>query len=114
MSKRSRDKGIYFMVSDGEHKQIEDNMKRAGIISMRVYLLKMALTGYVINLDLTGVDALTESLRNTNNNLNQLAKRANATGSIYRSDIENLRQQYDKLWECVREIITLLSEIVAL
>ena len=43
MSKRERDKGIYFMVSEKEREMIEDNMKRAGIISMRGYLLKMAL-----------------------------------------------------------------------
>ena len=97
MSKRERNKGIYFMVSEKEREMIEDNMKQTGIISMRAYLLKMALNGYIINLELTSVDELVKSLRNAHNNLNQIAKRLNATGHIYRADIEHLQEQYEKL-----------------
>ena len=112
MSQRERNKGIYFMVSDKERQQIEANMKRSGIISMRGYLLKMALNGYIINLDLTSVDALVESMRNMNNNLNQVAKRLNAAGHIYQADIEHLQEQCEKLWDGVREILSSVAKLI--
>ena len=111
MSKRERNKGIYFMVSDKEREMIEANMKRAGIISMRAYLLKMALNGYIIHLELESVDELVKSMRNMNNNLNQVAKRLNATGHIYRVEIEHLQEQCEKLWDGVRKILSSVSKL---
>ena len=112
MSKRERNKGIYFMVSDKERQQIEDNMKRSGIISMRAYLLKMALNGYIINLELTSVDELVKSMRNMSNNLNQVAKRLNTTGHIYHVEIEHLQAECGKLWDGVREILLLITKLI--
>jgi len=100
------------MVSDKERQQIEANMKRSGIISMRAYLLKMALDGYVINLDLTSVNELVKSMRNMNNNLNQIAKRLNATGHIYSTDIDYLLEQCDKLWDGVREVLSSVAKLI--
>ena len=58
-------------------------MDELGIRSMGAYLRKMALDGYCIRLDLQDVKALVSLLRICSNNLNQYAKRANETGSIY-------------------------------
>ena len=56
---------------------------------------KMALDGYCIRLDLQDVKALVSLLRICSNNLNQYAKRANETGSIYRADIEDLQKRLE-------------------
>ena len=45
------------------------------------------------------------------NNLNQYAKKANETGSIYQRDIIDLKVRLDRLWENSREIVDRLSEI---
>jgi F420-dependent methylenetetrahydromethanopterin dehydrogenase len=55
---------------------------------MRAYLLKMALNGYVINVDLTDVRECSRLLRIISNNLNQIAKRVNEGGSANLADIQ--------------------------
>lgn len=82
-----RDQDVHFLASKEEVERIHEKMDELGIRSMGAYLRKMALDGYCIRLDLQDVKALVSLLRICSNNLNQYAKRANETGSIYRADI---------------------------
>ena len=50
-------------------------------------------------------------LRHSSNNLNQIAKKANATGTIYGADIADLQVKQDEIWELAREIAARLSTI---
>ena len=111
MAKRQRDINVSFRVSEQEREMIEKKMALAGIRSLRAYMLKMAIDGYVVQLDLAGVREMVSLLRVTANNMNQIAKRANETRSVYESDIEDLRVRYDKLWEQAGGILKKLSEI---
>ena len=86
-------------------------MDELGIRSMGAYLRKMALDGYCIRLDLQDVKALVSLLRICSNNLNQYAKRANETGSIYRADIEDLQKRLEEIWTDMREVLVRLSSI---
>ena len=58
----------------------------------------MTLDGYVLKLDLTEVRKILFLLSNATNNINQIAKRANETGSVYKDDIKILQDHYDTLW----------------
>jgi len=111
MAKRQRDINVSFRVTEKEREMIEKKMELAGIRSLRAYMLKMAIDGYVVQLDLAGVREMVSLLRVTANNMNQIAKRANETRSVYESDIEDLRVRYDKLWEQAGGILKKLSEI---
>lgn len=55
------------------------------------YMIRMALHGYVIVMDLSDLKEVLRLLQISGNNLNQYAKKANETGSIYHEDIEELR-----------------------
>ena len=57
------------------------------------------------------VKALVSLLRICSNNLNQYAKRANETGSIYCADIENLQKRLEEIWTDMREVLVRLSSI---
>ena len=50
-------------------------------------------------------------LRRCSNNLNQYAKRANETGSIYKEDIQDLQNRLDEIWDTSKEILARLSSI---
>ena len=82
-----------------------------GIRSMGAYLRKMPLHGYCINLDLQDVKALVSLLRICSNNLNQYAKRANETGSIYEADINDLQVRLEEIWTDMKEVLVRLSSI---
>jgi len=57
------------------------------------------------------VRQLTVMLRRCTNNLNQYAKRANETGSIYAADIEDLQNRLDEIWELSRQSLAQLAAI---
>lgn len=111
MPGRSKNINLHFMVNEQERAMIEKRMEQAGIRNMRAYLLKMAVDGYVVQLDLADVREMVSLLRNATNNMNQIARRVNETGGIYADDIEDLRSHYDRLWEQAGGILKKLSEI---
>jgi protein-tyrosine-phosphatase len=108
---RNRNKQIIFMVTEQERALIEEKMKLANIRNMRAYLLKMAVDGYVVRLDLSDIRDMVSLLRNATNNLNQIARRANETRNIYEADIKDLQAYYDRLWEQAEGIMKKLAEI---
>lgn len=102
---------IYVRVTPKEKKFIQKRMDEMGIDNMSAYMVKMAIDGYCVKLDLKDLKELNYLLRMCSNNLNQYAKKANETGSIYQRDIIDLKVRLDRLWVNSREIIGKLSEI---
>ena len=106
-----RDEDVHFLASKEEVERIHQKMDELGIRSMGAYLRKMALDGYCINLDLQDVKELVSFLRICSNNLNQYAKRANETGSIYEADIKDLQERLETIWADMKEVLVRLSSI---
>ena len=106
-----RDQDVHFLASKEEVERIHQKMEKIGIRSMGAYLRKMALDGYCINLELQDVKALVSLLRICSNNLNQYAKRANETGSIYEVDIKDLQNRLEEIWLEMKEVLVHLSSI---
>lgn len=95
----------------GERDIVRRKMEDAGIRNMAAYIRKMAIDGYVIRLDLSDVKEVARLLRINSNNLNQYAKRANETGSIYLEDIKELKRQQERLIELMKGILQRLATI---
>ena len=86
-------------------------MEELGVQNMSAYIRKMALDGYCIKLDLGCVKEMVTLLRRCSNNLNQYAKKANETGSIYEADIIDLQVRLDEIWGLGKEVLVHLSSI---
>ena len=108
---QTRTKRIHFLVSPEEEAQIHMKMSELGIRNRNAYLRKMALDGYCIKLELQDVKELVSLLRRCSNNLNQYAKRANETGSIYAADVHDLQNRLDEIWAEMKEVLVHLSSI---
>lgn len=108
---RKRPVHFNFWATEEEAALIRQRMADSGIVSLGVYFRKMSIDGYHIIFDLTEIRELISLLRRCSNNLNQIAKRANETRSIYEADIEDLRNQYDKLWDAANGILEGLAKI---
>ena len=111
MTQRKREIPILFMVTEHEKEMIEDKKAQLGTKNMGAYLRKMAIDGYVVRLDLSDIAELVSLLRRSSNNLNQYTKRAHETGNIYETDIEDVRQNFERLWDMANQILTRLSTI---
>lgn len=108
---RKRDIFIRFMVDEKERDMIHEKMEQSGIKSLRAYLLKMAIDGRIIHVELDSVREMVRLLSNATNNINQIARRVNETGSFYSADLEDLRKKYDELWVQTQEILRRLSAL---
>ena len=86
-------------------------MAAAGIRNREAYFRKMIMDGYIVRLDLTEVREMVNLLSNATSNLNQIAKRANDTRNIYESDIRDVQENYEKLWEQAEAILRSLAKI---
>ncbi len=106
-----REDRLELRLKQGEMKLIEKRMNEAGMKNMSAYIRKMAIDGYVIRLDLSDVKEVSRLMGINSNNLNQYAKKANETGSIYQRDIEVLKEQHEKIWEELRKINLKLASI---
>ena len=95
-----------------EVEQIKKRMKEAEIDSLTAYLLRMALHGFVIVMDLSDLKEILRLLQISGNNLNQYAKKANETGSIYRDDIEDLKKNQKLILEEMRKMLDKLTELM--
>ena len=98
-----REKQLLVRISDADKERIQAKMEEAGIRNMSAYVRKMALDGICVKLDLADVRQLIVLLQRCSNNLNQYAKRANETGSVYAADIEDLQSRLDEIWELSRQ-----------
>jgi SepF-like predicted cell division protein (DUF552 family) len=108
--KRSINMG--FRVTAEEQEQIKKRMSEIGFPSVRSYLLKMALNGMIVNVDLTDVRECSRLLRNIGSNINQIAKRANESGNIYADDLADINKRLGEIWEQQNKIIRSLAKLL--
>lgn len=107
-----RSKRIELRVTEDELMKIRDRMKEAGISSLTAYLVRMALHGYVIVMDLSDLKEILRLLQISGNNLNQYARKANETGSIYHEDIEELKNNQKEILQEMRKMLDRLTAIM--
>ena len=111
MANLERDVQLKFRVTPEERALIEQKMAQLGTTNMAAYLRKMAIDGFVINLELPELREMVSLLRRSSNNLNQLTRRVHETGRFYDADLEELRQSYDGLWDAAQKILTSLARL---
>ena len=108
---REKSKAIYIKVSPKELQTIRDRMESVGIQNMSAYMLKMAMNGFVIQLDLSDMKEVLRLMKINSNNLNQYAKKANETGSIYKEDIKELMAIHKELLQMLGAMLERLGNI---
>jgi hypothetical protein len=107
----TRFKSMNFRVTLEEYDMIKKVQALTGIKSTRAYLLKQAIDGRVIHIELDSVKELNRLLGIFGNNVNQIARRANETGNVYAADIEEVLKRQDEIWSRQKEILRRLGDI---
>ena len=79
MDGRKRTVQIKFRVTEEERDLIEEKMKLIPTRNMAAYLRKIAIDGYILQVDHTDIKAMTAEIQKIGVNVNQIAKRVNST-----------------------------------
>ena len=92
MANRVRKNKINFYVDDDELEAIKLKMDKIRVENLSLYLRKMVLEGRIIKVDYSVFNDIAESISGVSRNINQIAKRINATGNIYAEDIRQIKK----------------------
>ena len=81
--------------------------RRAAACGMKTgtYLRRIALNGSVKTFDLKGVAPLINGMRTISNNINQIARKANETNSIFAEDMRKIKTAQDELSHILAKFI---------
>ena len=106
-----RETAVLVRMSGSELAQIRERMESYGTTNMSAYIRKMAIDGYMVKLEVPELKEMTRLLSSYSNNLNQIAKRVNATGNIYSTDFDEIREHQENLWNVAEKIMRSLSKL---
>ncbi len=108
---RKRDKQLKIWVSQEELDMIHQKMAEFGTENMGAFVRKMVIDGYILKLDIPELKEIIRLLGPIGNNINQMARKLNAGGSIYREDIAEVNAKLDAVYKQLEKILKRLAKI---
>ena len=106
MLNRKRNIQMKSWVTENEKRLINEKMKLLPTQRYGAYLRKVAVDGYIIYIDTADIKAFTVELSAIGKNINQIAKRINAGAPIYQTDMEEIKERLDEIWQLQRHILS--------
>ena len=111
MVNRKRNIQMKFWVTEEEKRLIDEKMAQLPTKRYGAYLRKMAIDGYIIQVDTTDIKEMTKALGSIGRNINQIAKRLNESGRAYDTDLAEILEKQKQLWGLANKILMKLSTI---
>jgi len=108
---RPRNVNLSMKVTQEERDMIERRMVQAGMKTIRAYVVKMAIDGRVIHVELDSVREMVRLLSNATNNINQVTRKAHETGNIYANDLEVLQGEVETIWAQTQVILQKINKL---
>ena len=105
MANRKRNIQVKFWVTEEEKRLIDEKMAQLPTKRYGAYLRKMAIDGYIIQVDTRDIKEMNKLLSAIGRNINQIAKRVNAEGPTYQADMEEIRERLEQIWQLQRRIL---------
>ena len=102
---RKRDIQLIIRVTEEEKDFIQQKMALLGTRNMSAYIRKIAIDGYIINVDYTDITNHAAQLQRIGTNVNQIVKRMNQTGSLYRDDVDEVKKILHDIWLSERRLL---------
>lgn len=106
MAKRERKNELKIFLSDDEQYILEQKVKISGMKSKSAFLRRLILYGFVYDLDYSDLRDYNATLGKISGNLNQIAKRMNATGNVYTSDVKEVKELMKKVWDTQKSMLS--------
>lgn len=106
-----RNKGVYIKFTQRELDLLDKAMAMANITNRSAYIRKIAINGYIINLDMPEVREIQRLLGITANNVNQIARKANQGGSPYGEDLADIITKLEEIRLQFGEVLHSLARI---
>ena len=106
MPKRERNIPIQIYLSEDEDYILTQKKKASGMKSKSSFLRHLILYGYVYDIDYSGLREYNAALAKIGTNLNQIAKHMNTTGSVYKADVDEVKELMQKVWHTQKSMLS--------
>ena len=106
MSNRTRQNELKIFLNDDEQYILNRKFEQSGLRSKSAFIRRLILYGYVYDVDYSSLQECNTILAKISNNINQITKRANATGHIYEDDIKELKELMNQIWDTQKSILS--------
>lgn len=106
MANRERKNELKIYLSDKEQYILEQKVKISGMKSKSTFLRRLILYGFVYDVDYSELREYNSALAKIGNNLNQIAKRMNATGNVYEADVKEVKELMQKVWHTQKSMLS--------
>ena len=103
---RSRKYGIVIHLSEDEKYILDEKAKCSNMKSRAAFIRHLIIYGYVYDIDYTELREYNSALAKIGNNLNQIAKRMNATGNVYEADVKEVKELMQKVWHTQKSMLS--------
>ena len=110
MANRTRPIQLKFRVTEAEKKKIKKRMAQAKLDNQEAYIRKMAIDGYIVNLEIPDLKELVADMRVYSKRFNEITKRVNATDNIYPEDISEMRTMLRDIYNRQKAILAELDK----
>jgi len=111
-TKRKR-RYMQIRLTDAEYEAIEKKFRNSGLKSRSQFIITMVLQGYLAYIDKNEYKKTYSLMNAISNNINQIARRVNATNHVYSEDLKSIEEQLKQINEnmsFLREQIHKLSQ----
>ncbi len=103
---RSRKYGIVIHLSEDEKYILDEKTKCSNMTSRAAFIRHLILYGYVYDIDYSELQEYNAALAKIGNNLNQIARRMNATGNVYKADVNEVKELMQKVWHTQKSMLS--------
>ncbi len=103
---RSRKYGIVIHLSEDEKYILDEKAKCSCMKSRAAFIRHLILYGYVYDVDYSELREYNALLARIGNNLNQIAKRMNATGNVYQADVNEVKELMKQVWQSQKSMLS--------
>ena len=106
MENRVRQNRLTLRLSDDELYILEQKFKTSNMKDKSSFLRHLIIYGYVYDIDYSELREYNAALAKIGNNLNQIAKRMNATGNVYKADVKEVKELMQKVWHTQKSMLS--------
>ena len=106
MANRKRTNPVQFYLDDDEQYILDEKFRVSGMKSKSAFLRKLILYGYVYDVDYSYLRNYNTELGQISSSLNQIAKRLNSTGNIYKEDMDEVKELMNEVWHTQKSMLS--------
>lgn len=105
---RERKNQVKVYLDDAELLVLQEKMKASGLKNRSDFLRQLIIFSTVFQLDYSEISAMNYQLEKIGNNINQIAHRMNAEKHIYKSDVQEIKELMEKIWQLQKSTLSWL------